>query len=307
MIASTVSIAIATLNRRDDLQETLQEIEKLDPYPDEILVCLDGCTDGSREMLRAFPTVKVIEHDRPHGSVASRDELFRLANGDLIVSLDDDSFPTQSDFVSRLLGLANSHPEAGVFVFEEIRPKGRDDRLFSTPNGAAYVASYPNCAGAVRSSLYGDKASYPIIFFHMYEEPDFCLQAYANGYGVLYVPSLQVMHRYTHVGRNMIKRHHQHARNELLSVIMRCPMPQVFGMASYRVLRQFIYAGSNGINWLLREPVWWWQALCAAPRALKLRKPIPWSIYWAWVRLARQPIQSVEEITARFPNIGLRK
>lgn len=303
----TVSIAITTLNRCEDLHVTLLELLKLDPAPLEILVCLDGCTDGSRSMLADFPTVTVIVNDRPSGSVYSRDRLFRMARGDLIVSLDDDSSPMQTDFVARLVDLAGAHPEAGVFAFEEVRPEGRDDRPFGAPAICSYVASYPNCAGAVRAQLYGERASYPAVFFHMYEEPDFCLQTYANGYGVLYYPDIKILHRYSHVGRNMIGRHHQHARNEFLSVLMRCPFPHVLWVASYRVARQFIYAATESIEWVVQEPVWWWRAAKCLPAALKQRKPVPWSIYWNWMRLARNPLPVDHEVIARvFPTVAAR-
>lgn len=301
MTDTAVSIAIATLNRREDLRATLLELQKLVPAPLEIIVCLDGCTDGSREMLCNFPFVTVIENASPSGSVFSRDRLFRMARGDLIVSLDDDSFPTQPDFVKRLCELATKYPEAGVFAFQEIRPESRDDRPFKSPHAQGFVASYANCAGAIRSRLYGDLASYPVFFFHMYEEPDFCLQTYAKGLGVFYDPSITVLHRYSHVGRNMIGRHHQHARNELLSVLLRCPLPHVFWVASYRILRQFVFALANGPAWAIREPIWWWQALKSSKQALRERRPVPWDTYWGWVRLARRPIPSSEKLAARFP------
>lgn len=307
MTETSVSIAIATLNRRDDLRETLLELEKLDPPPLEILVCLDGCTDGSAKMLQEFPIVTVIKNERSSGSVYSRDRLFRIARGDLIVSLDDDSFPSQQDFVSRLAKLADERPEVGVFAFEEMRPDGRDDRIFGRPKEESYIASYPNCAGAIRTKLYGASASYPLFFFHMYEEPDFCLQTYANGYSVLQIPSIKILHRYTHVGRNMIGRHHQHARNELLSVLMRCPFPHVFWVASYRILRQFIFAASNGGSWLLREPIWWWQAIKRSRQAIHHRKPVPWNIYWGWIRLGRKPLpDDRDRLVAAFPTTAER-
>lgn len=307
MIVLTVSIAITTLNRCDDLRMTLLDLQKLDPAPFEILVCLDGCTDGSRAMVADFPTVIVIENDRPSGSVYSRDRLFRMARGDLIVSLDDDSSPMQTDFVARLADLASAHPETGVFAFEEVRPEGRDDRPLRAPAMQSYVASYPNCAGAVRAELYGESASYPAVFFHMYEEPDFCLQAYANGYGVLYYPDIKVLHRYSHVGRNMIGRHHQHARNEFLSVLMRCPFPHVFWVAAYRIARQFFYAATEGVDWVVREPVWWWRTLRCLPEALKQRRSVPWRVYWQWMRLARNPLSVDQEVIARaFPAVAAR-
>ncbi len=308
MTKMTVSIAIATLNRSNDLRETLLDLQKLNPPPLEILVCLDGCTDGSRAMLADFPTVTVIGNDRPSGSVYSRDRLFRMARGDLIVSLDDDSSPMQSDFVARLAGLATAHPEVGVFTFEEVRPEGRDDRTFGNPSVTSYVASYANCAGAVRASLYESTGGYPTIFFHMYEEPDFCLQTYAKQFAVLYEPTIKILHRYSHVGRNMIGRHHQHARNELLSVLMRCPFPHVLWVAPYRIARQFIYAASKGVDWLAREPVWWWKAANSLPLALNHRNPVPWPVYFQWMRLARNPIPVGEnQLASKFPNVNARR
>jgi GT2 family glycosyltransferase len=307
MTKPTISIAIATLNRCEDLRVTVLDLQKLDPPPLEILVCLDGNTDGSSEMLAEFPSVTVIANELTRGSVYSRDRLFRMAQGDLIVSLDDDSSPLQKDFVARLANLACAHPEAGAFAFEEVRPKGRDDRPFGAPTQLSYVASYANCASAVRAKLYGDRASYPHLFFHMYEEPDFCLQTYGCGYGVLYDPDIKVLHRYSHVGRNMIGRHHQHARNELLSVLVRCPFPHVFWVAAYRVARQFIYAVSEGTAWAAREPIWWWNAAKCLPSALKQRRPLPWPIYWQWMRLARKPIiGDPTKISKAFPAVASR-
>lgn len=296
MTDPTVSIAITTLNRESDLKETLLALTKLDPAPLEILVCLDGCTDKSRETLAEFAQVRVIEHERPRGSVVSRDELFRKAKGDLIVSLDDDSHPVQPDFVLRLQALAIDHPEAGVFSFQEIRPEGRDDRPFGTHKSISFVASYANCAGAIRSSLYGKSASYPHAFFHMYEEPDFCLQIYANGYGVLFSPSIQILHRYTHVGRNMIGRHHLHARNELWSVLMRCPMPYALWVCAYRIGRQFVFAASMGWRFLINEPRWWLEAVSNVRKPLAQRRPVAWCVYWQWMRLGRNPLPADPEI-----------
>ncbi|MEL6757091.1 MAG: glycosyltransferase [Pseudomonadota bacterium] len=307
MSVTSVSIVIATLNRREDLRATMHELQKLNPAPLEILVCLDGSTDGSREMLHEFDNVRVIENEEPSGSVFSRDRLFRMASGDLIVSLDDDSAPMQVDFVSRVIELANNHPEAGVFAFREIRPAGRDDRPFGAPESKGYIASYPNCAGAVRASLYGDVASYPTLFFHMYEEPDFCLQSYATGYGVLFEPSIKVLHRYTSVGRNLIRRHHQHARNEALSIIMRCPMPHLPWVLAYRGIRQLAYAVSNGPSWVIREPQWWWRFLSQFHIAWQQRRPVDWKTYWAWIRLARNPLPPEEEVLfASFPVVASR-
>ena len=64
----TCAIIIATHNRLPELRRTLGVIAELAPAPDEVLVCADGCDDGTAEFVREqFPTAKLIEHARRRG------------------------------------------------------------------------------------------------------------------------------------------------------------------------------------------------------------------------------------------------
>ena len=49
-------------------------------------------------VLREFPGFVVVENPERRGSVASRDRMLRLASADIVVSLDDDSYPVQPGF-----------------------------------------------------------------------------------------------------------------------------------------------------------------------------------------------------------------
>src|SRR3954470_16560198 len=113
-----VSVMITTRNRRDELQQTLQIISNLQPTADEILVCADGCTDGTKEMMRTeYPNCRLIENEVSRGSVFSRDRLIRMAQGDVVVSLDDDSYPINRDFFARVKDLFVNNPNVAVFSF----------------------------------------------------------------------------------------------------------------------------------------------------------------------------------------------
>jgi hypothetical protein len=91
-----------------------------------------------------------------------------------------------------------------------------------------------------------------------------------------------------------------HARNEVLSVTMRCPLPYAFAMILFRVARRFGVAWTQGLGWLVREPVWWWQAFGKIPECLRIRKPVAWRAYWQWLRLGRNPAFTEMEIRERF-------
>ncbi|WP_394729432.1 glycosyltransferase family 2 protein [Altererythrobacter sp. GH1-8] len=300
----TVSIVIPTHNRQDDLMATLEQLSTLSPAADEIIIFLDGCNDGSKELLEErYPEIVVLTSDAPQGSIPTRDTAFRLAKGDLIVSLDDDSYPLREDFVIRLIDLADKHPEVGAFAFREVRPNERVPALSNTEvPQRAWIATYPNCAGAIRKSIYGEITSYPRFFSHAYAEPDFCLQTYGAGYGVLYVPEIEVCHRFTHVNRNMKARHYKNARNEFWSVVMRCPFPHVLWVGAYRMIRQILFGASKGWGWLKDEPKWVAEAFLRIREPLSHRRPVEWSTYWRWMRMARNPLEgSRESLFKAFP------
>jgi GT2 family glycosyltransferase len=309
MTETTVSIVITTLNRCAELEATLSELEKLAPAPDEILVYLDGCTDGTEVMIQnRFAGVLTIVSKKSAGSIPARDTAFRRASGDLIVSLDDDSYPVQTDFVVRLRCLAELHPEAGAFAFKEIRADGPPpDLSLSRSPVKSWVGAYPNCAGAIRKEIYGYLTWYPRFFSHTYEEPDFCLQVYNVGYGVLYTPDIEIFHRFTHTLRNMKSRHHLNARNEFWSIIMRCPFPHLIWVSAYRIARQVCYGATQGWAWLIAEPKWIIAAFIGIGMPISQRQPVPWPVYWQWLRMARNPLSGDRNsLFEAFPTVKNR-
>jgi hypothetical protein len=102
---------------------------------------------------------------------------------------------------------------------------------------------------------------------------------------VLFSPFVTIRHHYSGKVRSEMRNHHRHARNELWSVLLRCPFPYVVPMVIYRAATQFGYACHRGGRWLLREPLWWWQAVAGVPYCLAKRHPVSWKSYKRWLRL----------------------
>jgi GT2 family glycosyltransferase len=302
-----VSVMITTRNRRDELRCTLTKLRELDPQPAEVIVCADGCTDDTVAMVeREFHSCRLLRNESVQGSVFSRDRLLRLAKCDIVLSLDDDSYPLDQDFISRLKDLFEKYPEAALFSFPEIRDDGELAHVTKSPQSAAHlVSAYANCAAAMRRAVYLRSAGFPGFFVHMYEEPDYALQCYALGFVVRFEPSLRIRHHVSAAQREPIRRHHFNARNELWSAVMRCPFPQVIVVALFRVWRQFRYACSEGFGWAIREPMWWFSALAGVGKCLANRQPVSWKIYYSWMRLARQPEQSQRLLAHSPPQVAL--
>ena len=321
----TFSVMITTKNRAADLSRTLQVLRELNPAPLEILITADGCTDDTLEMLktemlpsevanqpgevvspleygidsigegdftgrelhgpRKTGNVKLIVNEVGRGSVASRDRMMREARGDLVLALDDDSYPEQLDCLHLLSSLFQLRPSLAVATFPQ-RTDEYPETLTQTNFGLEHlVRSFPNSGAMLRRSVYLQLPGFAPEFFHMYEEPDYALQCVAAGYEVLFTPIVTIRHHYSGAARSELRNHQRHCRNEFWSTVMRCPLPQMPLLVIYRVCSQFRFACTRGMGWVIREPLWWWQAVRGIPICLKKRNPVTWQGYKKWLRL----------------------
>ena len=282
-----VSIMITTRNRVGELRRTIQMLGKLDPSPDEILITADGCTDGTAEFVSsALPNAKLMVNQPAIGSVASRDRMMREAKGDLVLALDDDSYPEKSDCIARILPLFQQRPELAVLHFHQ-RTDEYPETLAKTKVGSEerLTRSFANSGAVLRRSTYLQLPGFEPRFYHMYEEPDYALQCVAAGYDVLFSPMVTIRHHYAGRARDEIGIHHRHARNEFWSTLMRCPFPPVLAMLAWRVFSQFRYACKRGWSWVVREPRWWAQAVAGFPYFLRKRKAVSLAAYQRWLSL----------------------
>jgi GT2 family glycosyltransferase len=281
-----ISIMITTKNRVKDLMRTWQVLQQLLPAPREILITADGCTDDTVAMLKTeMPNVKMIVNARRKGSVASRDRMMREARGDLVLALDDDSYPEQLDCIARFVPIFENRPQLAVLHFPQRTDEYPETLAQSDFAPEHLTRSFANSGAVLRRSTYLQLPGFESRFYHMYEEPDYALQCVAAGYEVLFLPIMTIRHHYSGKARSEIRNHHRHARNEMWSVLLRCPFPFVVPVAIYRALSQFRYARRRGFGWLIREPGWWWQAMAGVPYCLAKRHPVSWAGYKRWLRL----------------------
>jgi GT2 family glycosyltransferase len=281
-----VSIMITTRNRLKDLQRTAQVLKNLDPPPDEILITADSCTDDTIEVIKSeLPGANLIVNEQMRGSVASRDRMMREARGDLVLALDDDSYPEQSDCIARVVALFEQRPKLAVLHFPQRTDEYPETLAQKTFGSEHLTRSFANSGAVLRRSTYLQLPGFEPRFYHMYEEPDYGLQCVAAGYDVLFSPVITIRHHYSSQVRDEIRIHHRHARNELWSTVMRCPFPFAAGMIAWRAFSQFRYACKRGWSWVVREPLWWCQALAGIPYCLRKRSPVSWTGYKRWLQL----------------------
>jgi len=269
-----------------DLRRTCHVLQRLNPAPLEALITIDGFTEDVHEAVKTeLQEARVFVNQIGLGSVASRDRMMREARGDLVLALDDDSYPEQLDCIAHIVPLFAQRPKLAVLHFPQ-RTDEYPETLGQTDFGAEHrTRSFANSGAVLRRSTYLQLPGFEPRFFHMYEEPDYALQCVAAGYEVLFSPVITIRHHYSSQARNEMRVHHRHARNELWSTLMRCPFPFAFGMVAGRIFSQFRYACKRGWSWVIREPTWWCQALCGIPSCLRKRTPVSWASYKRWLAL----------------------
>lgn len=280
---------ITTRNRLSVLQQTLAVLAQLNPAPLEILITADGCTDDTVGFLqKQYPAVRLIINPVGMGSVASRDRMMREAAGDLVLSLDDDSYPEQMDCLKRITDLFRDRPNLAVAHFPQHTDE-HPETLSRTDFGAPCIThAFANSGACLRRSIYLRLPGFEPRFFHMYEEPDYALQCFAGGFEVYFAPIITIRHHWSDQSRSRIRNHHRHARNQIWTILMRCPFPYSIGLIWYKTFTQFGFAATQGIAWVVQEPVWWWQVLAGVPYCLSKAKPVQWEGYKRWLSSPRK-------------------
>ena len=227
----------------------------------------------------------MITNDKPLGSIGSRDR--NSTPGELaqiVLSLDDDSYPVDSDFLARLTERFASDPKLAVLTCFQITDEFPE--TIQSPDeqrgSRQLVASFPNSAAAIRREVYLNSSGFPSDLLPRLRRTRLrSCSATLLGFHVVYDPDLTIRHHFTPVGRSEARTHRRHARNELWSAAMRAPLILIPVVIPYRILSQLRYAFKRGISWAIAEPLWWLAALRGLPKCLRQRKRIPLADYRA--------------------------
>lgn len=126
----TISVVIPTYNSAAVIRLTLDSVLRQTVPPNEILVLDDGSTDDTVSILESFaPKVSVIRQSN-RGVAAARNELSRLATGDLIAFLDHDDL-WHPRYLEVQSGQFARHPQAAAFFTRHDNLNGYGDYPWS--------------------------------------------------------------------------------------------------------------------------------------------------------------------------------
>jgi len=290
-----VSVIIPTYNRRELLARTLATVFAQDLSPEfyEVIVVVDGSTDGTSELLRTFhPACELHFIEQPNrGPAAARNAGAFAARGDLILFLDDDILCAPD--------LLRLHREAHrgsdhLFVFGPVylaqgtpRTPAADwwrevttdyyQRLIvqGEPRWPEDATVEPN--GSLRRSVFLACGGYDERFFRSHEDADLGLRLWKMGVRFNYLPEAVAHHVYVKSPRHLLKQEVRlYARNELL-LCRKHPE----------------YRSHSGLAGLAEGP-WWkrWR------RQLVIRWPVPPRLVLAACSVLVNPLSRVPALQA---------
>lgn len=186
--------AIITAYRRiDSVLETIARVQRCDPAPAEILVHVDGNERATvAAIAAAYPSITVLLSEHPVGPGGARNRLMASATQALVASFDDDAYPMDADYFSRVLTLFRTFPEAAIITGRVFH---LDETVTPAVGDARWAADFAGGASSYRASVFAGLGGYvPVPMAYGMEEVDLALRLHASGGRILETGWLRIFH-----------------------------------------------------------------------------------------------------------------
>ena len=202
-----ISYVVVTYNRPDDLAEAIDSI--LDQrYRSIEVIVVSNSTDDTHELFekggRFEGQVRYYHFPERMGVPRARNVGYEHAEGDIIVTIDDDAVIQDPTATDRILSLFHKYDDIGVLAFQcrdfhtdGINPHETPDppTFDMTPTTQYRATNFVGVGNAIRRSVIDDVGSYPEDFVYGFEEMDLSFRVHDAGYDILYTPDVVVHHK----------------------------------------------------------------------------------------------------------------
>lgn len=197
-----VTVNILSFNRKDELRNTLTKVYEQDYKNIEVIVVDNASSDGSAEMVKKeFPDVHLIQMEKNIG-IAGWNEGFKVAKGEYVLVLDDDSYPDKQTIYNSLL-CAQEKDNIGIIVLRIFDNK--KDSIINEKNENQNTLSFIGC-GALISNKALRRTNYFNEKLFLYEhEVDFAIRIYNDGLKLVYCNHSLIIHSNSVINRKYIQ------------------------------------------------------------------------------------------------------
>ena len=188
------SILIVTKNRVKDLDVTLKTLEKTTSRKDvEVLVLSDGCLESKSFLDTNYPLLKSFYLKKSIGASPARNALYKKAQGDYLIGLDDDSNFITDDYLIKIENIFKNE-KVGVVAFKEIKSLKLGKKLkFNTES--FYTNEFIGCGFCIKKQVYNQIRGFPMWMDIYGEEACVAIEVLDKGYKIFYTDAIAVHHR----------------------------------------------------------------------------------------------------------------
>lgn len=279
-----VLIGIITRNRAAYLPLAIKSALAQD-YPDKEISVLDIASTDETPSLRAqFPQVTWERSEQRLGIPESRNLLMSRTDAPYFFSLDDDAWFLRKDEISLAVRFLEEHPAYAAVACDILLPgdqpkaergQPRDTALFV---GCGHLLRLRDVAAvnyyALNPTVYGGS-----------EETDLSMRLYERGKKTVFLPGVHVWHERTAVGRNILEQYSHNLCNDLVSLVRRCPLPDLSWIVVARLLHQLRFAAGRGrVKAYFKGLRLFTRAF---PAVIRTREPVSPPAFRAFMRLKR--------------------
>lgn len=219
----TITVVICAYNAAATLDECLRHTCALE-YPGlEVVVVDDGSTDGTADIARRYPRVRLVSI--PHGGLSvARNEGYRAATSDLVAYLDSDAYPSPE--WPYYLALALDGPRVagagGPNVPPPSDPPGAQC-VARAPGGPVHVLlsddraeHVPGCNMAFWREALLDLGGFDPVYTDAGDDVDFCWRVLDRGWEIGFHPGALVWHHRRSSMRAYLRQQRGYGRSEAL-------------------------------------------------------------------------------------------
>lgn len=259
------SIVVLTYNRPRCLDRQLQRLGALQAERDDVEIIVVDNASTSYELqayIDNFPHVHFIRNAENIGAVG-RSSGMAAAQGEVVITLDDDVFGINAGDLDYLARLFTQSPELAAVCFKVLDEETaavinwchRHDK--SRYQDQAF-ATYEISEGAVafRRQALQQVGLYPLDYFISHEGIDLAMRLLNAGYRIEYQPAIAVTHEHAIEGRPGWRRYYYDSRNlfwlaaryfDLELIARRCVL-QLLALAIYAVRDGHLRAYARGVR-----------------------------------------------------------
>lgn len=204
---------IVTYNNAATIGDCLKSILDFPPrLPFEVFVVDNASTDGTAEVVKKFPKVKLIQNSQNLGFAAANNQALKKAKGEFILLLNPDT-QVRSGAIGKMIDFMEKHPKVGI-LGPTVKVVGDGSEAYFTGGGRVQpllataghlkfekppkepmeVDNVTGAALMIRREVIEKIGLMPEEYFLYYEDTDWCLRAKRAGYQVVYLPEAEVWH-----------------------------------------------------------------------------------------------------------------